>query len=124
MTHGLDNETKKFVRNKVQQLGSISAVNKFYHQDCFVDRYARQIAREIYAVHNNLHTNSPAQITKSELDREAYLAALERKKERDKQSGGIPEYEEGTLRSEWGTREEHKKMRASDWGDMQKRRKE
>ena len=37
---------------------------------------------------------------------------------------GIPEYEEGTLRSEWGTRGDHKKMRARDWGDMQKRRKE
>lgn len=62
--------------------------------------------------------------TKNTLDREAYLAALERKKERDKQTGGIPEHEEGTLRTEWGTREDHKKMRARDWGDMQKRRKE
>jgi len=61
---------------------------------------------------------------KRKLDKEAYLAALERKKERDKQSGGIPEHEEGTLRSEWGTRDDHKKMRARDWGDMQKRRKE
>jgi len=33
----------------------------------------------------------------------------------------IPEYEEGMPRSEFGTREDHKKMRSRDWGDMVRR---
>ena len=41
--------------------------------------------------------------------REDYLAALKRKKERDKQTGGIPEYEEGYPKTEMGSREDHKK---------------
>jgi hypothetical protein len=49
---------------------------------------------------------------RKQLDREAYLAALERKKYRDSQTGGIPEYEDGAPRSEFGTRKEHKSMRA------------
>lgn len=62
--------------------------------------------------------------TKHNIDRETYLAALERKKERDKRAGGIPEYEEGAPRAEWGTREDYKKMRGGDFGDMMRRQNE
>jgi len=177
----LDEQQKIFIRKKVRQLGSISAVESTYVGNCLVNEYARHIAYEIYSNHNHSNINYPAQTmpakvqtkneyksywgqsneikkeasnkessqkiersfqlsgekssseinvhqvprsTKNKLDQEAYLAALERKKERDRQSGGIPEYEEGTQRAEWGTREDHRKMRAHDWGDMQKRRKE
>lgn len=62
-------------------------------------------------------THSPATPnTPYSSDREAYLAALKR--------SGIPEFEEGSPRSEFGTREEHKMVRAHDWGDMQRRGKE
>jgi len=63
-------------------------------------------------------------IEKKKLDHEAYLAALERKRERDHQTGGIPEYEEGAPRSEFGTRDEYKKMRGRDFSDIRKRRNE
>jgi len=179
--HGLDEEQKVFIRKKVQQLGSISAVESIYHRISLVDEYARQIAHDIYPNHNHsnvtytrptvhaqvqtnnkyesywgynketktevttrgykrrikrrslltekrppseINSHQVARSTKIKLDKEAYLASLERKKARDKQTGGIPEYEEGTLRTEWGTRADHRKMRARDWGDMQNRRKE
>ena len=48
---------------------------------------------------------------KKKLDREAYLEALKRYRIRNNETGGIPEYEEGAPRSEWGTREDYKKMR-------------
>ena len=53
-----------------------------------------------------------------------YEAALERKRRRDAQTGGIPEFEEGYPRDEFGTRDEHKKMRGRDWGDMKRRSRE
>lgn len=54
---GLDEAQKIFIRNKVQQLGSIIAVNKFYHGDCSIDKYAHYIADEIYSNRpNNLYT--------------------------------------------------------------------
>lgn len=74
--------------------------------------------------HDPKRFNQAALETKRNIDRECYLDALERKKERDKQSGGIPEYEEGVLRAEFGTREDYKRMRGSDFGDMMKRRNE
>ncbi|MBU1184332.1 MAG: hypothetical protein KJ663_04080 [Proteobacteria bacterium] len=71
-----------------------------------------------------MNFNQAALETKKNLDGESYLAALERKKERDKQAGGIPEYEEGAPRAEWGTREDYKKMRGGDFGDMMRRQNE
>lgn len=53
-----------------------------------------------------------------------YEAALERKRERDAKTGGIPEYEDGYPRDEFGTRDDHKKMRGRDWGDMKRRSRE
>jgi len=90
--------------------------------------YKNQIERRSHSAEErpftDINVHQVPLSTKSKLDKEAYLAALERKRERDKQTVGIPENEEGTLRTEWGTRDDHRKMRARDWGDMQKRRKE
>jgi len=61
---------------------------------------------------------SAGYVTPSNLD---YLAALERKRERDRQTGGIPEFEEGYPRDEFGSREDHKKMKGRDWSDMKHR---
>jgi hypothetical protein len=50
-------------------------------------------------------------------------AAL-RMSHRQQKEPNIPEYEEGYPRSEFGSREDHKKMRARDWGDMKRRNNE
>lgn len=84
---------------------------------------------------NNKISSSPVVKEKSMLEKQQEAAVLSKRRENAEAARrraqehlsreiGIPEYEEGTLRSEWGTREDHRKMRACDWGDMQKRRKE
>ncbi|MEN6318317.1 MAG: hypothetical protein ABFD82_06130 [Syntrophaceae bacterium] len=72
----------------------------------------------------NEPTRKPYQEPSSITKHEDYLAALERKKERDKQTEGIPDYEEGYPRTEFGSRDDHKKMRHRDWGDMKNRHRE
>lgn len=59
--HGLDEAQKIFIRNKVKQLGSISSVDKFYHGDCSVNKYAKEVAREIYYQDNNSYIKNPRQ---------------------------------------------------------------
>ena len=66
--YGLNNEQKIFIKQKVQQLGSISAVNILYHSDCSVDKYARRIALETYP-----HINSSIKL--NELLNERLAAA-------------------------------------------------
>lgn len=73
-----------------------------------------ELERRAYEVENKLKAAL-------EKNREAYLAAMNRYKETTHQTGGIPVYEDGEPRSEWGTREDHKKMRGRDFGDMKRR---
>lgn len=138
MGYGLDSKQKEFIRQKVRQLGSINVVNRFYSGTSSVDEYARHIASETYSHYNSSipwenptavvfsseTRRKPYQESDSITKREDYLAALERKKERDKQTGGIPEYEEGFPKTEMVSREDHKKMRARDYGDMKRRQNE
>lgn len=44
----MDSHVKDFIRNKVEELGSLSAVQSLYNQDCAVDNYANSYARRIY----------------------------------------------------------------------------
>lgn len=55
--------------------------------------------------------------------KENAYAAL-RLAERQQKGPNISEYEEGYPRSEFGSRADHKKMRARDWGDMKRRNNE
>jgi hypothetical protein len=57
---------------------------------------------------------------------EAALRMAQKQMNREKYYPGtnISEYEEGYPRTEWGTREDHKKMRARDWGDIKRRNNE
>jgi hypothetical protein len=163
----LDEAQKLFIKNKVQQLGSMNAVNKFYHGDCSVNNYAHHIAQEIYPNRlSNLYkeysrskpkVNFPVKPkekyeydneVKVKKDRNIYhcidcghvippeharaiqfialrcmdcQALIERKTRKEEQNGTTRRYiNEGLA----GSREDNKKMRARDWGDMQKRRKE
>ena len=136
--NGIDIKIKEFIKAKVKKLGSINAVNKFYPGGGMVDEYARAIAREIYSKRMSQtpiiqsavlevqreSPQSPYQTPHYHIGSDDYLAALNRKKERDKQTGGIPEFEDGMPRTEFGTREDHKKMRGRDYGDMLRRRNE
>lgn len=62
--YGLDEEQKYWIRKNIQQLlGSVDAVNKFYHRDSSVDKYARRVALEIYPHNNNLHIEHPIPIS-------------------------------------------------------------
>lgn len=166
--NGLGETQKIFIKNKVQQLGSMSEVDKFYQGDCLVDNYVHHIAHEIYAYNpRNLHAECSRAKPKVNLDvkkkakseqanklrgvgknnniyrcidcgniipsehaRAIQFIALrcldcqssiERKARKEEQNSITRRYiNEGLA----GTREDHKKMRAHDWGDMQKRRKE
>jgi len=51
----LDTGVTTFIRQKVQKLGSIDAVNRLYSRDCAVDNYARQVAQEMFFDINNLN---------------------------------------------------------------------
>jgi len=44
----LDQDQKIFIKAKVEELGSLKAVQSFYKSDCLVVRYAHKIALELY----------------------------------------------------------------------------
>ena len=54
--HRLTDDQKKFIRNKVKELGSVEAIGKFYRPNpnakdqtlSLVDEYAHHIAREVF----------------------------------------------------------------------------
>ena len=82
--HGLDEEQKVFIRKKVQQLGSISAVESIYHRISLVDEYARQIAHNIYPNHNhsNVTYSRPtvhAQVQTNNTNNKSLLSGIIRK---------------------------------------------
>ena len=68
----------------------------------------------------------PKERERRRLNAEAFNRMMENKaiRERNNHGTSIPEFEEGEPRSEFGTRDEYKRMRARDWGDMQKRHRE
>lgn len=72
----------------------------------------KRLDRAVAAFERKVDFDSDVTKERKQFDRGAYLAALERKKYREEHSGGIPEYEEGAPRSEFGTRKEYKSMRA------------
>lgn len=47
--YGLDQKHQIFIRNKVQQLGSLDAVKKLYNTNSAVDKYAFNLAFEIFS---------------------------------------------------------------------------
>lgn len=51
------------------------------------------------------------------------MASRQRGNEKCYRGTSIMEFEDGAPRAEWGTRDDHKKMRARDWGDMRRRQK-
>lgn len=44
----LKENQKEFIRKKVNELGSIQAVQEFYFQDCLVDKWANVYASTIF----------------------------------------------------------------------------
>jgi len=62
---------------------------------------------------------------KRELGQASYdLNRSQLNRERAGQKTSIPEVEEGYPKDEFGSREDHKKLRARDWGDMKRRSRE
>ena len=44
----LDKDQKKFIRKKVQNLGSVELVKKYYNRECAVDAYANKMAKILF----------------------------------------------------------------------------
>jgi len=63
-------------------------------------------------------------LKESNQKRQENADAASRLAERQQKGPNISEYEEGYPRSEFGSRADHKKMRARDWGDMKRRNNE
>ena len=63
-------------------------------------------------------------LKESDHRRQENAEAVLRLAERQQKGPNISEYEEGYPRSEFGSRADHKKMRARDWGDMKRRNNE
>ena len=41
-------EQINFIKNKIEELGSLEAVQAFYNKHCTVDLFARKIAKDFY----------------------------------------------------------------------------
>ena len=63
-------------------------------------------------------------LKESDHKRQENAEAALRLAERQQKGSNISEYEDGYPRSEFGSRADHKKMRARDWGDIKRRNNE
>jgi hypothetical protein len=98
--YGLNAEVREFIRQKVQQLGSIRTVIEFYPGTCLVDKYAYHIACEIYSHYNSLTTRE--QQVKSKLKLSTQIPAIQalKKKKAEEECEETEEAEEDDEKKE------------------------